>query len=140
MFLGHNKGVDYWALGVLIFESLVGHEPFYADDQTAMFKKICKLNFTCPETMDADAKDLVEKLLVGLKKRLGCLANGADDIRNHPFYASINWEELVNKKVKAPWVPNVKDSLDTSNFNAMKYKPERKVKLSQAEEALFDGF
>ena len=89
--------------------------------------------------MDEDAQHLVGKLLVGLKSRLGCLANGADDIRNHAFFKNINWNDLVGKKVEVPWTPKVKDALDTSN-NSFKYKPERKVQLSTTENDLFKGF
>ena len=137
---GHNKGVDYWALGVLIYECLVGYEPFYADDQTAMFKKICKINFSIPRSMNKEAADLVEKLLVGQKKRLGCLANGDKDIRDHPFYKSIDWDDLLNKKITPPWAPKVRDALDTSNFDPIKYRPERKVRISPADEELFRDF
>lgn len=137
---GHNKGVDYWALGVLIFESLVGHEPFYADDQTAMFKKICRFQYNIPSSIKSDARSIVSKLLVGQKKRIGCLANGDRDIRDHQFYSSINWDDLVAKKIPVPWDPNIKGGLDASNFDNMKYKPEKKVYLSASENKLFEGF
>eukprot|EP00814_Leptocylindrus_danicus_P010183 CAMPEP_0116016618 /NCGR_PEP_ID=MMETSP0321-20121206/7583_1 /TAXON_ID=163516 /ORGANISM="Leptocylindrus danicus var. danicus, Strain B650" /LENGTH=743 /DNA_ID=CAMNT_0003486701 /DNA_START=176 /DNA_END=2407 /DNA_ORIENTATION=- len=137
---GHNKGVDYWALGVLIFESLIGHEPFYADDQTAMFKKICRFQYSIPNSIRSDARDIISKLLVGQKKRIGCLANGDRDIRDHPFYSSINWDDLVSKKISVPWDPKIKSGLDASNFDNMKYKPEKKVYLSAEENKLFEGF
>ncbi len=65
-----------------------------------------------------EAKDLIKRLLVADRtKRLGCLRGGATDIKEHPWFARMNWDALYNCQVTAPFVPKVKEANDTSNFD-----------------------
>jgi serine/threonine protein kinase len=83
---GHNKSVDWWCLGILIYEMLTGGPPFEDENQMELYKKIVKGTFTFPSYVSANAKDLISKLLsADLSKRLGNLAGGTQDIINHPF-------------------------------------------------------
>lgn len=61
---GHNKGVDFWALGILIYEMLVGRPPFYAKDAYAIYELILIGKIEWPKDFDNVAKDLIKKLLV----------------------------------------------------------------------------
>ena len=123
---GYNKSVDYWAVGVLIFEMLVGHSPFAdsygVSDQMAIYCKIleCKLRFPrgFKSAEMAPARALISKLLTRQPhKRLGCLRRGALDIKKHAWFDTIDWAALVAKKLEAPWRPPIKDPLDASNFD-----------------------
>jgi len=114
---GHNLGVDWWAIGILIFEMLVGFPPFCADDPMEIYQKILRGKITFPVSFGKNAKDLVAKLLVANPTaRLGCLKRGGRDVREHPFYKPLDFGELEAKKPKAPFIPTIKSPLDTSNF------------------------
>merc|ERR1719162_1554224 len=121
---GHNKGVDYWALGVLIYEMLVGRSPFYSygTDQVSLFKRIVQVKYGFPreEAVVTDhAQDLIQRLIVRRQaNRYGCLARGEADIRDHPWFNVIDVNKLLEKKIPAPWVPRIRDSLDASHFDS----------------------
>uniref|UniRef100_A0A8C2ZR67 Ribosomal protein S6 kinase n=1 Tax=Cyclopterus lumpus TaxID=8103 RepID=A0A8C2ZR67_CYCLU len=118
---GHDKAVDWWSLGVLMYELLTGGSPFTVDgnenSHTDIAKRISKRDPPFPKDMGPLAKDLIQRLLVkDPKKRLGSGPNGAEDVKKHPFYQKINWEDLAAKKVPAPFKPVIRDELDVSNF------------------------
>jgi serine/threonine protein kinase len=119
---GHNKGADYWALGVLLYEQASGYSPF-ADhndaDQMVICRNIIAGKFEWPNHVrDKDLKDLVGRLLTKeIAKRLGCLRGGAADVKAHKFFSSIVWADLRSLKVQAPWKPKLSGSTDTSYFN-----------------------
>uniref|UniRef100_A0AAQ5ZHD6 Ribosomal protein S6 kinase n=1 Tax=Amphiprion ocellaris TaxID=80972 RepID=A0AAQ5ZHD6_AMPOC len=118
---GHDKAVDWWSLGVLMYELLTGGSPFTVDgdenSHTDIAKRISKKDPPFPKDMEPLAKDLIQRLLVkDPKKRLGSGPNGAENVKKHPFYQKINWEDLAAKKVPAPFKPVIRDELDVSNF------------------------
>ncbi|KAK3241718.1 hypothetical protein CYMTET_48546 [Cymbomonas tetramitiformis] len=111
---GHDKAADWWAVGVLIFEMLNGEPPF--EDDTAIMKH-GKVPMVFPEHFSSQASDLIGKLLSpNPRRRLGCLRAGVNEVKEHPFFKDIDWNNLLEKKVKAPYVPPVKASNDLSNF------------------------
>ncbi|KAL5290242.1 PRKX family protein [Megaselia abdita] len=115
---GHNRAVDWWALGVLIYEMLVGYPPFYDDNPFGIYEKILSGKIDWPRQMDPIAKDLVKKLLVlDRTKRLGNMKNGADDIKRHRWFKHLNWSDVINKKLTPPIIPQVTSDGDTSNFD-----------------------
>jgi len=143
--LGHNKGVDYWAFGVLIFELLGGRTPFFSYDQTDLFRGIVKAKYNFPKVFDDKSRDFIQHLLVKkISDRLGCLANADSDVREHAFFQGIDREKLLSKKIKAPWVPSLRDPLDSSNFDSYKEvenaKETKRAKLSSKKQELFAGF
>uniref|UniRef100_A0A3P8P532 Ribosomal protein S6 kinase n=1 Tax=Astatotilapia calliptera TaxID=8154 RepID=A0A3P8P532_ASTCA len=118
---GHDKAVDWWSLGVLMYELLTGGSPFTVDgdenSHTDIAKRIAKKDPPFPKDMGPLAKDLIQRLLIkDPKKRLGSGPNGAENVKKHPFYQKINWEDLAAKKVPAPFKPVIRDELDVSNF------------------------
>uniref|UniRef100_A0A3Q2DKR2 Ribosomal protein S6 kinase n=1 Tax=Cyprinodon variegatus TaxID=28743 RepID=A0A3Q2DKR2_CYPVA len=118
---GHDKAVDWWSLGVLMYELLTGGSPFTVDGEenshSDIAKRICKKDPPFPKDMGPLAKDLIQRLLVkDPQKRLGSGPNGADNVKKHPFYQKIIWEDLAAKKVPAPFKPVIRDELDVSNF------------------------
>jgi CRP-like cAMP-binding protein len=118
---GHGKGVDYWAVGVLIYEMLCGSSPFAdeSNDQMRICKKIVKGRYTFPTWMrDRDAKDIINKLLTQkVTSRLGCKRGGISDIKLHKWFRGVDWDALTAKRIAAPWVPPLKDPFDTSHFD-----------------------
>lgn len=118
---GHNRGVDYWALGVLIYEMIVGHSPFSGGgcaDQMQICRNIVKEKVEFPAWVNEACRDLVTKLLErDLTKRLGLTKGGARTIRSHPWFAKTNWESMLHKKEAAPYKPKLSDPLDASKFD-----------------------
>jgi serine/threonine protein kinase len=114
---GHGKGVDWWTLGVFIFEMLASYPPFYDDDPMQTYDNILHKNFSVPMHFSKDAVALVTRLLQRKPtKRLGVLKGGAKLIKKHPWFSSFNFDALVNLKMKTPFVPTVKNQHDISNF------------------------
>jgi CRP-like cAMP-binding protein len=146
---GHDKGVDYWAFGILIYEMLVGRSPFYSygTDQVSLFKRIVQVKYSFPPggMVNEQAEDLIQRLIVRRQaNRLGCLARGDLDVRDHPWFNIIDWDKLVHKKIPAPWVPRIKDPLDASHFDSYRHvenePPTNKPHLSPSQQALFQDF
>jgi serine/threonine protein kinase len=137
---GHGKPVDWWALGVLIYEMLAGCPPFVDNDPMAIYQKILSGRFSFPSHFNKNVKDLITRLLTGdITKRIGNLKNGVEDIKRHPWFSNINWSKLYNRKLLTPYVPKVKGEDDTTNFD---YFPESKSIAPIVEESkdLFKDF
>ncbi|KAK5939853.1 Serine/threonine-protein kinase [Knufia obscura] len=115
---GYTKSVDWWTLGVLLYEMLTGLPPFYDENTNEMYRKILQdpLQFPGPEIVPAAAKDLLQRLLDrNPERRLG--ANGAAEIKAHHFFANIDWRKLLQRKYEPSFKPNVADARDTANFD-----------------------
>jgi len=114
---GHGKAVDWWTLGILIYELNAGIDPFTADDPMDIYRKILKGKIRFPKNFDQNARSIVKHLLeADLSKRYGNLKNGANDIKNHRWFGQIDWNSLLAKKIPVPYKPKVKAPNDTSNF------------------------
>ena len=115
---GHGKAVDWWALGILIYEMLAGYPPFYDEHPFGIYEKILAGRIDFPKHFDIHAKDLIKRLLTADRtKRIGNLKNGADDIKKHKWFRGIDWGSLERREIPAPIVPDVKSEYDTHNFD-----------------------
>ncbi|CAO2653009.1 Nn.00g024200.m01.CDS01 [Neocucurbitaria sp. VM-36] len=115
---GYTKSVDWWTLGVLLYEMLTGLPPFYDENTNDMYRKILTepLHFPGPEIVPPAARDLLTRLLDrNAEKRLG--AKGAAEIKAHYFFHSIDWRKLLERKYEPSFKPNVVDAKDTANFD-----------------------
>ena len=108
---GHNKTVDWWALGILIYEMLAGIPAFYDKDVNQMFQNIQKADIIWPNKKDngfqfsKDVTDLIIKLLQRDKiQRLGA-KNDAEEILEHKFFRGINTNKIMGRIFKAPYIP-----------------------------------
>ncbi|GAA5899564.1 cAMP-dependent protein kinase [Sporobolomyces salmoneus] len=118
---GYNKSVDWYALGVLMFEMLAGYPPFFTEDSNPMrlYEKIIAGRIRYPAYFAPEAKDLLKSLLTpDITKRFGNLANGSRDIFGHVWFQEVDWERLYRKEIPAPYVPKVEGDWDASNFDA----------------------
>ncbi|XP_075394277.1 cAMP-dependent protein kinase catalytic subunit PRKX-like [Tenrec ecaudatus] len=116
---GHGRAVDWWALGILIFEMLSGFPPFFDDNPFGIYQKILAAKIDFPRYLDFYVKDLIRKLLVvDRTKRLGNMKNGANDIKRHRWFRTVDWEGVPHRKLKPPIVPKISREGDTSNFDS----------------------
>lgn len=114
---GYNKAVDWWALGVLMYEMAAGYPPFFADQPIQIYEKIVTGKVRFPSHFSAELKDLLKSLLqVDITNRCGNLKNGATDVKSHKWFSNIDWISLYQKKLEAPFIPKCKGAGDVSNF------------------------
>jgi serine/threonine protein kinase len=111
---GYGKECDWWSLGCIIFEMLVGYAPFYAESSQATAMKVVRhtetLVFPPEAIISPDAQDLVRGLLRRREERLA-----VEGIMAHPFFAGVNWEAL--REAQPPFTPRVASDTDTQNFD-----------------------
>ena len=124
-FQGYNKAVDWWALGVLMYEMAAGYPPFFADQPIQIYERIVSgrvrlfnnffsgifidfaqiLQVRFPSHFSSDLKDLLRNLLqVDLTKRYGNLKNGVNDIKGHKWFSTTDWIAIYQKKVRSRWI------------------------------------
>lgn len=139
---GYDKAVDWWSLGILLYEMMAGLPPFYSQDQNVMARQILEQKLTFPAEFGDPVKDLLTKLLQrDPSKRL---ANGKE-IKAHAFFADVDWDALSQRKVDTPFKPLVSSPTDTSNFDA-EFTSEPAVdsyvdsRLSKSVQENFAGF
>lgn len=112
--VGYTMDCDWWSMGAIMYECLVGWPPFCADDPETTTWKIANFedHFEIPEQLliSEEAEDLIRSLIVSADRRLGRL--GAHEIKAHPFFRGVNWDRM--RTVKAPFRPSLKSIDDTS--------------------------
>jgi cGMP-dependent protein kinase len=111
---GHNKAVDWWALGVLIYEMVVGTPPFYSPqaDSTEQMRRILAAKYIFPNNVTPAFKDIVKRLLsVNTVQRLGCMKGGVRDVKQHPWLRTVDWVQMTRRTISAPFVPPIKAGL-----------------------------
>jgi len=116
--VNYGLAVDWWGVGVVMYEMMVGRLPFYNQNHEVMFGNILSEDVRFPSRMSQEARDLLTGLLVkDPTRRLGGGRNDARDIMQHVFFASIDWDLLVQKKITPPFKPQVLNETDTSYFD-----------------------
>ncbi|MED6222078.1 putative serine/threonine protein kinase ireh1 [Stylosanthes scabra] len=115
---GHGYTADWWSVGIILFELLVGLPPFNAEHPQTIFDNILNRKIpwpAVPEEMSPEAQDLIDRLLTeDPNQRLG--ARGASEVKEHVFFKDINWDTLARQK--AAFVPASESALDTSYFTS----------------------
>jgi serine/threonine protein kinase SCH9 len=115
---GYTKMVDFWSLGVLVFEMCCGWSPFYAEDTQQMYKNIAFGKVRFPrDALSQEGRNFVKGLLNrNPAHRLGA-KNDAEELMAHPFFHDVDWNALSKKMTQPPFKPKLKSELDTSNFD-----------------------
>mmetsp|Transcript_17787 Transcript_17787/g.21594 ORF Transcript_17787/g.21594 Transcript_17787/m.21594 type:complete len:501 (+) Transcript_17787:444-1946(+) len=112
----YGKAVDWWSLGTLLYEMISGLPPFYDRNRERMYKKILTAELRFPAIMNPEARSICRGMLQrDPLQRLGYY--GAQEIKNHPFFASLNWDDVYNKRVTPPFKPVVASDDDTRNVD-----------------------
>jgi len=136
----YSKAVDWYALGILIFEMLCGYPPFYDQDQLQLYKKILSGKIYWPSYITEDAKHLIKQLITtDITKRYGNLKNGSADIKNHLWFAGVDWNKVEKLSVHPPYIPEIFNDGDTRHFQRYSEPCDKEYYESQDQEALLDG-
>lgn len=138
---GHNQGVDWWALGILIYELLIGQTPFADQRQPKIFEKIIhsKKHLRFPSGFPSAAQDIVRKLLNHTTSlRLGMLHGGASDIMRHAWFSGFDWSGFNAQTMAAPFVPPIKGKLDHSMFDP--YDENDRIARFTGDQQVFASF
>uniref|UniRef100_A0A7N9ASA8 protein kinase C n=1 Tax=Mastacembelus armatus TaxID=205130 RepID=A0A7N9ASA8_9TELE len=107
----YTRAVDWWGLGVLIYEMLVGESPFPGDDEEEVFDSIVNDEVRYPRFLST------ELLRRNPERRLGSGEKDAEEVKKQPFFRNVDWEALLQRKVRPPFVPTVGSKEDVSNFD-----------------------
>jgi CRP-like cAMP-binding protein len=125
---GHDLAVDYWALGVLIFEMVVGAPPFYAEDPMEVYEKILTGTPAMPTFFTRNLSDLIKKLLRSQQaKRLGNTRGGTAAVIKHKWFSTFDWQGLEKMDMKPPYKPAVVSKDDIANFDVFDEGEEPEV-------------
>ncbi|KAF8119081.1 hypothetical protein N665_0001s0135 [Sinapis alba] len=129
---GYGMECDWWSLGAIMYEMLVGFPPFYSDDPMTTCRKIVNwrnyLKFPEEVRLSPEAKDLICRLLCNVEQRLG--TKGAGEIKGHPWFRGTEWGKLY--QMKAAFIPQVNDELDTQNFEKFEETDKQVPKSSKS--------
>ena len=142
---GYDKTCDWFSFGVVLFEMFCGYHPFKSKGQK-IDPKIYLRKTYIPDKVPKTPRDLIEKLFVSNpKKRLGY--NGADEVKNHPFFKGIDFDKVLKKEYKPPFIPKLKNDTDLRYFdenftqlNVENEKFEEKHDEEDKDEFNFEGF
>ncbi|XP_020559347.1 serine/threonine-protein kinase N1 isoform X4 [Oryzias latipes] len=114
----YTRAVDWWGLGVLIYEMLVGESPFPGDDEEEVFDSIVNDEVRYPRFLSTEAIGIMRRLLRrNPERRLGSGEKDAEEVKKQPFFRSVDWEALLQRKVPPPFVPSIRGKEDVSNFD-----------------------
>uniref|UniRef100_A0A8C3ETQ2 Serine/threonine-protein kinase N3 n=1 Tax=Corvus moneduloides TaxID=1196302 RepID=A0A8C3ETQ2_CORMO len=146
--ISYTRAVDWWGLGVLIYEMLVGESPFPGDDEEEVFDSIVNDEVRYPRFLSTEALSIIRKLLRKCpERRLGAGEKDAEEIKIQPFFKGIDWDALFARRLKPPYVPTLRDPTDISNFDEeftsqkpILTPPEEVSLLTRKEQTVFKDF
>uniref|UniRef100_A0A673KFA3 protein kinase C n=1 Tax=Sinocyclocheilus rhinocerous TaxID=307959 RepID=A0A673KFA3_9TELE len=144
----YTRAVDWWGLGVLIYEMLVGESPFPGDDEEEVFDSIVNDEVRYPRFLSSEAIGILRRLLRrNPERRLGSSEKDAEDVKKQPFFRNMDWEALLLRKLPPPFLPTIGNKEDVSNFDeeftteALALTPPREPRvLSRKDQDSFHDF
>ncbi|KAJ3112164.1 Serine/threonine kinase [Physocladia obscura] len=110
----YTRAVDWWALGVLIYEMILGQSPFPGDGEDQIFDAILHDDVLFPGNMNKDAVDVLKK---DPTLRLGAGQKDSEDIKEHPYFRGVSWDDVLNLRIPPPFFPKITSPTDISNFD-----------------------
>uniref|UniRef100_A0A4X1V6A0 protein kinase C n=1 Tax=Sus scrofa TaxID=9823 RepID=A0A4X1V6A0_PIG len=144
----YTRAVDWWGLGVLLYEMLVGESPFPGDDEEEVFDSIVNDEVRYPRFLSAEAISIMRRLLRrNPERRLGSSERDAEDVKKQPFFRTLGWDALLARRLPPPFVPTLSGRTDVSNFDeeftgeSPTLSPPRDARpLTATEQAAFRDF
>eukprot|EP00842_Homolaphlyctis_polyrhiza_P002432 jgi/Hompol1/318/HPOL_002902-RA len=114
----YGVAVDWWSFGVLIFVMMVGRYPFHGEDENDILEAILADSIEYPSSIPRIALSLLQSLMNKVpSRRLGAGAADAEEVKKHPYFANIDWDAFMRKEIPPPFIPNITDPYDVSNFD-----------------------
>ncbi len=114
---GYGQEIDWWSVGIIFYEMLIGYPPFFSNTPQLTCLKICNFKeyFNIPSeyNISNNAIDLMQKFITYPEKRLGL--NGIEEIKKHPFFYNFNWDNI--RLMTPPFIPNLNSDFDTKYFD-----------------------
>jgi serine/threonine kinase 38 len=147
---GYRFECDWWSVGVIMYEMIYGYPPFYAEDPIKTCQKIVRwkhfLEFPEDVVVSKSAVDLLQSLLCDAVTRIGTRSGGIDEIKQHPFFNGIDWDNVRSQE--APFIPDLKSDVDTAYFDEFgepstqpqNHQSTPLVNVKKDEALLFDHF
>jgi len=144
--VAYDSSADWFSFGCMIYKLLKGHSPFRqhkTKDKHEIDKMTMTMMIELPEAMDCEVKNLLELLLHReVEKRLGCMGQGASEVKNHPFFQDVDWKQVYLLKYPPPLVPprgevNAADAFDIGNFDEDDTKG---IKMSESDQEIYKDF
>ncbi|KAI9649369.1 cytochrome c oxidase subunit 1 [Ciborinia camelliae] len=117
---GHTTAVDWWALGILIYEFLTGYPPFWHSNPIEIYKQIVTkpVSFPAEPAISTAAKDVIRQFCtVDRSHRLGNISGGAARVKEHPFFSGVIWDDIYYRKYRGPIIPPLRYPGDAQNFD-----------------------
>eukprot|EP01129_Flabellula_baltica_P016980 TRINITY_DN9273_c0_g1_i1.p1 TRINITY_DN9273_c0_g1~~TRINITY_DN9273_c0_g1_i1.p1 ORF type:complete len:445 (-),score=101.65 TRINITY_DN9273_c0_g1_i1:33-1367(-) len=112
----YGTEVDWWSFGTLVYEMMAGLPPFYSEDVQEMYRKILTEPVQCPDDFTEESKDFLSKLL---DKSPDARLKDPEEIKQHPFFANIDWAKLLKKELTPPFIPETDGADDLRNIDSM---------------------
>jgi len=120
---GHDRGADLWSFGVFIFEMLAGFAPFESATDNDRYNKILRGTIVFPDDFNLHAKDIVSQLCtVDVSKRLGYTAAGLEEVKQHRFFAGVDWRAMEEHKIEPPFKPRQLGAAQLKQLHPLKFK------------------
>ncbi|XP_015922705.1 ribosomal protein S6 kinase beta-1 isoform X2 [Parasteatoda tepidariorum] len=144
--VGHGRAVDWWSFGALMYDMLTGSPPFQAENRKKTIEKIMKHKLMFPHYVTNESRDLIRRLLKRqVSQRLGSGPEDAAQIKCHPFFRNVNWDDVLAKKLQPPYVPELISEDDVSQFDPKftsiaPYDSPDNTTLSESQNQYFNGF
>ncbi|KAH7358190.1 camp-dependent protein kinase catalytic subunit [Plectosphaerella cucumerina] len=140
---GHTTAVDWWALGILLYEFLTGYPPFWHQNPIEIYKQIVEKPITFPAEphISERAKDLIRQFCtVDRSKRLGNVSGGAQKVKDHPFFKGIRWDDLLYHRVRGPIVPPIRSPTDSQCFDHYPEEEGKREVFTEEMAAKYDDY
>ncbi|EAS01377.2 Serine/Threonine kinase domain protein (macronuclear) [Tetrahymena thermophila SB210] len=127
---GHNHAVDWYGVGILTYELLYGENPFQGNDAKQVFNSVQNKRLNKPSGLSQEGWDFIQKLMCkDPSKRLG--TQSSDEVKNHPWFKNINWEDVYQKKLKVPQYSWMKDNFLQNILKNIKQNADRQRQIQQ---------
>ncbi|PHH69285.1 hypothetical protein CDD83_5769 [Cordyceps sp. RAO-2017] len=140
---GHTTAVDWWALGILLYEFLTGYPPFWHQNPIEIYKQIVEKPVAFPHepAVSAEAQDLIRSLCtIDRSRRLGNISGGAARVKAHPFFRPTDWDELLQRRRRGPILPPIRYPGDAQCFDTYPDEDPRRKEYTPEMAAQYDHY